>query len=70
MNEFFQKDIISVKDFDKQKLESIFDATNKIIQVSPNDRREIGRGKTSGYPGFNRAPPFQGDHTVDNMYPV
>ncbi len=49
MNEFFQKDIISVKDFDKQKLESIFDATNKIIQVSPNDRREIGRGKTLGY---------------------
>jgi len=49
MNEFFQKDIISVKDFDKQKLESIFDATNKIIQVNPNDRREIGRGKTLGY---------------------
>ncbi len=49
MNEFFQKDIISVRDFDKQKLESIFDATNKIIQVNPNDRREIGRGKTLGY---------------------
>ena len=49
MNEFFQKDIISVRDFDKQKLESIFDATNKIIQINPNDRREIGRGKTLGY---------------------
>jgi aspartate carbamoyltransferase catalytic subunit len=49
MNEFFQKDIISVKDFDKQKLESIFDATNKIIKLKPNDRREIGRGKTLGY---------------------
>ena len=49
MNEFFQKDIISVRDFDKQKLESIFDATNKIIQINPNDRREIGRGKTWGY---------------------
>ncbi len=49
MNEFFKKDIISVRDFDKQKLESIFDATNKIIQVNPNDRREIGRGKTLGY---------------------
>jgi aspartate carbamoyltransferase catalytic subunit len=49
MNEFFQKDIISVRDLDKQKLESIFDATNKIIQVNPKDRREIGRGKTLGY---------------------
>ena len=49
MNDFFQKDIISVRDFDKQKLESIFDATNKIIQINPNDRREIGRGKTLGY---------------------
>ena len=49
MNEFFQKDIISVRDLDKQKLESIFDATNKIIEVNPNDRREIGRGKTLGY---------------------
>ena len=49
MNDFFQKDIISVRDFDKQKFESIFDATNKIIQTNPNDRREIGRGKTLGY---------------------
>lgn len=49
MNEFFQKDIISVKDFDKEKLEKIFDATNKIIKINSNDRREIGRGKTLGY---------------------
>lgn len=49
MNEFFKKDIISVRDLDKQKLESIFDATNKIIEINPNDRREIGRGKTLGY---------------------
>jgi len=49
MNEFFQKDIISVRDFDKQKLEFVFDATNKIMNVKPIDRREIGRGKTLGY---------------------
>lgn len=49
MNEFFQKDIISVRDFDKQKLETIFDATNKIIKINPKERREIGRGKTLGY---------------------
>ncbi|MDX1373398.1 MAG: aspartate carbamoyltransferase, partial [Nitrososphaeraceae archaeon] len=49
MNEFFQRDIISIRDLDKQKLESIFEATNKIINAKPNERREIGRGKTLGY---------------------
>lgn len=49
MNEFFQKDIISIRDLDKQKLETIFQATEKIIHLDPNHRREIGRGKTLGY---------------------
>ncbi len=49
MNEFFQNDIISVRDFDKQKLQKIFDATDKIIQLNPNEKREICRGKTLGY---------------------
>ena len=49
MNEFFGKSVISVRDLDKQKLESIFDATNKIMDMSGNQRREIARGKTLGY---------------------
>ena len=49
MNEFFGKSIISVRDLDKQKLESIFDATNKIMDMSGNQRREIARGNTLGY---------------------
>ncbi len=49
MNEFFEKDIISVRDLDKQKLETIFDATEKIIKLDSNKRREIARGKTLGY---------------------
>ena len=49
MNEFFGKSIISVRDLDKQKLESIFDATNKIIDMGGDQRREIARGKTLGY---------------------
>ncbi len=49
MNEFFQKDIISVRDLDKQKLELIFDSTNKILEIKPNERREIARGRTLGY---------------------
>lgn len=49
MNEFFQKDIISIRDLDKQKLESIFDATEKILKINPKERREIARGRTLGY---------------------
>jgi len=49
MNEFFGKNIISVRDLDKQKLELIFDATDKIIDMGHDKRREIARGKTLGY---------------------
>ncbi len=49
MNEFYQKDIISIKDFDKEKLEKIFAATDKIMNLSPAERREICKGKTLGY---------------------
>ena len=49
MNEFYQKDIISIKDFNKEQLEKIFSATNKIIQLNPIQRREICKGKTLGY---------------------
>src|SRR3970040_1220180 len=48
-NSFFQKDIVSIRDFDKQKFETIFDATDKIIKMSPNERRELARGKILGY---------------------
>jgi len=49
MNEFYQKDIISIKDFSKEQLEKIFSSTDKIIQLNPTDRREICKGKTLGY---------------------
>ena len=49
MNEFYQKDIISIKDFDKEKLEKIFAATDKIMNLSPAERQEICKGKTLGY---------------------
>lgn len=48
-NTFFQKDIVSVRDFDKQTFEQVFEATDKIIQMNPNERRELARGKTLGY---------------------
>lgn len=49
MNEFYQKDIISIKDFSKDQLEKIFQSTDKIISLEPIDRREICKGKTLGY---------------------
>lgn len=49
MNDFYQKDVISVREFDKAKFEKIFSATDNIIKMDPNQRRELGRGKTLGY---------------------
>jgi len=49
MNEFFQKDIISIRNLDKSELEKIFESTEKIIKLNPNERREIARGLTLGY---------------------
>ena len=46
MNEFYQKDIISIKEFDKEKLEKIFVATDKMMKLKPSERREICKGKT------------------------
>jgi len=49
MNEFYQKDIISIKDFNKENLEKIFASTDKIMSLNPIERREICKGKTLGY---------------------
>jgi aspartate carbamoyltransferase catalytic subunit len=49
MNEFYQKDIISIKELDKEKLEKIFVATDKMMKLNPAERREICKGKTLAY---------------------
>ena len=49
MNEFYNKDIISIKDFGKDQLEKIFASTDKMIQLDPSQRREICKGDTLGY---------------------
>ncbi|MDH3780682.1 MAG: aspartate carbamoyltransferase [Nitrosopumilus sp.] len=49
MNEFYKKDIISIKDFSKDQLEKIFASTDKIMRLNSYDRREICKGKTLGY---------------------
>ena len=49
MNEFYQKDIISIKELDKEKLEKIFVSTDKMMKLNPIQRREICKGKTLSY---------------------
>ncbi len=49
MKEFYQKDIISIKEFDKEKLEKIFVSTDKMMKLNPTERREICKGKTLAY---------------------
>ena len=49
MNEFYGKDIISIKDFTRDQLEEIFDATDRLMGLEPSVRREICRGRTLGY---------------------
>jgi len=49
MNEFYQKDIISIKELDKENLEKIFVSTDKMMKLNPTERREICKGKTLSY---------------------
>ena len=49
MNEFYNKDIISIKDYSKDQLEKIFEYTEKIMNLDPPARREICKGKTLSY---------------------
>jgi len=52
MNEFFGKNIISVKDFEKREFELIFDSVDKIMGMSRNQRTEIAKGMILGYMFF------------------
>ena len=49
MNNFFNKDIISIQDLDKAQLEVIYSETDKILEMESSQRREIARGKALGY---------------------
>ena len=49
MNRFYQRDIISIKDLNRDQLGEIFAHTDKIMGLSPAQRREICKGKILGY---------------------
>src|SRR5262245_17610986 len=48
-NPFFDKDIVSIKDFTKDNLEYVFDATDRLRGLRPSERGELGKGRTLGY---------------------
>src|ERR671935_2530665 len=48
-NHLYNQDIVSIKDFTKQDLEFIFSTTDKINGLKPNEKSELGKGRTLGY---------------------
>src|SRR6266540_827606 len=48
-NHFFNRDIVSIKDFSKDDLEFVFDATDKIRTLKANERGQLGSARTLGY---------------------
>ena len=48
-NEFYNTDVISIKDFERRQLESMFSATDRIINLDPRSRRQLCCGSTLGY---------------------
>jgi aspartate carbamoyltransferase catalytic subunit len=48
-NHFFNRDIVSIKDFTKDDLEFVFDATDKIRTLKAKERGQLGSARTLGY---------------------
>ncbi|MDQ3851864.1 MAG: aspartate carbamoyltransferase [Thermoproteota archaeon] len=48
-NPFYDRDIVSIKDFAKDDLEFIFDTTDSISRLKHSQRGELGKGRTLGY---------------------
>jgi aspartate carbamoyltransferase catalytic subunit len=48
-NDFFNRDIVSIKDFTKSELEFIFETTDNIGKLKPRERGELATSRTLGY---------------------
>jgi aspartate carbamoyltransferase catalytic subunit len=48
-NPFYDRDIVSIRDFAKDDLEFVFDATDSISRLRYSQRGELGKGRTLGY---------------------
>ena len=48
-NHFFNRDIVSIKDFSRHDLEFIFGFTDRVGELKPRERAEFGKGRTLAY---------------------
>ncbi len=48
-NEFYRRDVISVKDLDRAQFETLFAATERVMGMTPEQRRTLCAGSTLGY---------------------
>jgi aspartate carbamoyltransferase catalytic subunit len=46
---FFNRDVVSIKDFTREDLEFIFSFTDKVASLKPHEKAELGKGRTLGY---------------------
>ena len=68
-NHFYNRDIVSIKDFSKQDLEFVFSVTDKISLLTPIEKSEFGKGRTLGYifyePSTRTRMSFEASHGID-----
>src|ERR687896_558156 len=48
-NYLFDRDIVSIRDFSRQELEYVFNATDKISTLKPSEKSILGNGRILGY---------------------
>lgn len=46
---FFDRDIVSIKDFSRHDLEFIFSCTDRVSTLTQKEKTELGKGRTLGY---------------------
>lgn len=49
MNPFYQKSIVSIKDLNRELLDTIYDASDHVMRMPPENRRKLCHGRMLGY---------------------
>lgn len=49
MNPFYQKSIVSIKDLNRELLDTIYDASDRVMGMPPENRRKLCHGRMLGY---------------------
>src|SRR6186713_798157 len=48
-NRFFNRDVVSIKDFKREDLEYLFEKTDKMKKLNPKEKDELGKARIMGY---------------------